>query len=271
MALSTVSRWLQRIGPASARASRHPSRPTATSESSGRADPRRRQAARTDQQEGRRTSSPWPPPQPVQGRSQAPGCDRLGVRPRLRRRRHQDQRQGRALHPDASEPLGLWSPLRQLGRAHRSPTRLARLLQLRTTSWLPSQEGARSSARRAGTTSWVADTCRLAARSVAAAARDLRVAHRLDFVTHRARSACPRRSRSEQCASPRGASRTCREIREALEDLHRSPCKDHHITVSDDITGPSRPGLGRSARWPSPSCGGRRRRCSRGRTAARSR
>ena len=63
------------------------------------------------------------------------------------------QRQGRALHPDAHQPLGLRSDLWLLGRANRGASRLARPLQLQQTTWLPRPQGARSSARRAGTTS----------------------------------------------------------------------------------------------------------------------
>ena len=63
------------------------------------------------------------------------------------------QRQGRALHPDPAQPLGLRSHLRHLGRAHRGAARLAHLLQLHPTTWLPRPQAARSSARRAGTTS----------------------------------------------------------------------------------------------------------------------
>ena len=50
-------------------------------------------------------------------------------------------------------PLGLRSALRHLRRAHRRPARLAHPLQLHQTSWSPRPQGARSSARRAGTTS----------------------------------------------------------------------------------------------------------------------
>jgi len=63
-----------------------------------------------------------------------------------------DQRQGRALHPDADQPLGLWSRLWLLDRAHRGTTRLARSLQLQETTRLPWSQAARSSARRVGTT-----------------------------------------------------------------------------------------------------------------------
>ena len=47
------------------------------------------------------------------------------------------QRQGRALHPDARQPLGLRRHLRLLGRAHRGATRLADPLQLQPTTRLP--------------------------------------------------------------------------------------------------------------------------------------
>ena len=63
------------------------------------------------------------------------------------------QRQGGALHPDADQPLGLRSDLRLLRRANRGPIRLARPLQLQKTTRLPRSQAARSSARRAGTTS----------------------------------------------------------------------------------------------------------------------
>ena len=75
------------------------------------------------------------------------------------------QRQGRALHPDAPEPLGLRSHLRHLGRAHRGPPRLAHPLQLHPTTRLPRPQAARSSARRAGTTSWVATASRRSRRT----------------------------------------------------------------------------------------------------------
>jgi transposase len=71
-----------------------------------------------------------------------------------------NQWQGRAVHPDASGPLGLRRPLRQLSRTDRSASRLAHPLQLHSTTWLPRPPPARSSARRAGTTSWVATASR---------------------------------------------------------------------------------------------------------------
>ena len=60
-----------------------------------------------------------------------------------------DQRQSRALHPDTHQPLGLWSHLRLLGRAHGGAARLAFPLQLQTTTRLPRPPAARSSACRA--------------------------------------------------------------------------------------------------------------------------
>ena len=60
-----------------------------------------------------------------------------------------DQRQGRALHPDADQPLGLWGDLRQLCGAHRRPTWLAHPLQLQEKTRLPWAQGTRNSARRA--------------------------------------------------------------------------------------------------------------------------
>ena len=63
------------------------------------------------------------------------------------------QRQGRALHPDADQPLGLRRDLRLLGRAHRGAAGVARPLQLQERTRLPRSQAARSSARRAGTTS----------------------------------------------------------------------------------------------------------------------
>ncbi len=63
-----------------------------------------------------------------------------------------DKRQGRAIHPDASEPVGLWSHLRELSREDRSPSWLAHPLQLHPRTWLPRPQDARGSARRVGTT-----------------------------------------------------------------------------------------------------------------------
>lgn len=61
------------------------------------------------------------------------------------------QRQGRALHRDPAEQMGLRSDLWLLGGAHRCPARLALVLQLPKETRLPRQEAARSSARRGGT------------------------------------------------------------------------------------------------------------------------
>ncbi len=69
-----------------------------------------------------------------------------------------DQRQGGALHPDAHPSLGTRCDLRQLLRAQRSPIWLAQPLQLHPTTRLSRPQAARSSARRAGTTSWVTTT-----------------------------------------------------------------------------------------------------------------
>ena len=63
------------------------------------------------------------------------------------------------LHP----PLGPRGPLRHLRRTHRRPSRLAHALQLQPTPRLPRPQAARSSARRAGTTSWVTTASRRAA------------------------------------------------------------------------------------------------------------
>ncbi len=50
------------------------------------------------------------------------------------------ERQGRALHPDAPQRVGLRPHLRQLGRTHRRPPALPRALQLQTTTRLPRQK-----------------------------------------------------------------------------------------------------------------------------------
>jgi transposase len=63
-----------------------------------------------------------------------------------------NQRQGRAFHPDAHQPLGLRSDLWLLGRANRGAARLARSLQLQAQTRLSWSQGTRGSTRRAGTT-----------------------------------------------------------------------------------------------------------------------
>ena len=87
---------------------------------SRRADPRRRQEARADQHQGRRSSGDRPSQEPVQGRPQAPRRDRLGVRPRLRRRRHPPRlRRGAgrraAARPPPASCGGRWRWFRSMG------------------------------------------------------------------------------------------------------------------------------------------------------------
>ena len=72
-------------------------------------------------------------------RVHAAACRELGLAPLLHPALPAaHQRQGRALHPDASQPVGLRRHLRQLGRAHRSAARLARPLQLQRDDMAPS-------------------------------------------------------------------------------------------------------------------------------------
>jgi len=52
-----------------------------------------------------------------------------------------DQRQGRALHPDTAQRMGLGTPLRQLHRARRRPTARSPPIQLQATARLPRQTG----------------------------------------------------------------------------------------------------------------------------------
>jgi hypothetical protein len=66
--------------------------------------------------------------------------------------------QGRAIHSDSPEPLGLRSCLRNFSREDRSATQLADPLQLQSTTWLPRPQATRRSPRRARTTSWVTTT-----------------------------------------------------------------------------------------------------------------
>ena len=54
-----------------------------------------------------------------------------------------NKRQGRALHPNPAQRMGLRTHLRQLHRAHSSPTPLPQPLQLPTTTRLPRQAATR--------------------------------------------------------------------------------------------------------------------------------
>jgi hypothetical protein len=217
MALSTVSRWLKRIG-LGKRSRLSPPEPL-RAQAPRRADPRRHQEAGAHP--ATRSSRHRQPPRPLHRRPWL-RHRRLGVRPRLRGRRHpprlrrgacrrarrhrhrllatgrpvvrldghrrregderqrlllplsctcerlpgtraqaplhpaipaSDKWQGRAIHPDAPEPLGLRRDLCQLSRANRSPSWLAHPLQLHPTTWLPRPQDACGSAHRAGTTS----------------------------------------------------------------------------------------------------------------------
>jgi transposase len=109
MALSTVSRWLKRIGLGKC--------------------------------------SRLTPPEPCE---ELPGA--RGAPPAHPPLSPSDQWEGRALHPDSHQSLGLRSDLWFLGGAHRSPVWLARSLQLQETTRLPWPSTARSPVRRAGTT-----------------------------------------------------------------------------------------------------------------------
>jgi len=59
-----------------------------------------------------------------------------------------NQRQGRALYPHDARRLGLWSDPPQQHRAHPSPIRLARAIQLATTTRRPQPQAARNSPTR---------------------------------------------------------------------------------------------------------------------------
>jgi len=75
-------------------------------------------------------------------------CRELGIRHlRTRPYRPQTNRQGGAFHQDPDRALGLWSHLRLLSGADRSPIRLARPLQLQKKTRLPRQEATGCSAR----------------------------------------------------------------------------------------------------------------------------
>ena len=60
------------------------------------------------------------------------------------------QRQGRALHPDAAQGVGLRAHLRRRGGTTRTAGSVARALQLPAQAWLPRQAPAGSSLKRAG-------------------------------------------------------------------------------------------------------------------------
>ena len=222
MALSTVSRWLRRIG-LGKRSRLEPPEPPNRYERKRAGELVHIDVKKLGRILAPRAPGPWRPAfaRSIKSQAAAPGGRRLGVRPRLRRRRHPPRlrrgarrREGRdrrrlsrravvwftwmgitvervmtdngscyrsKVHAEACRELGCAtsspgptgleptarpsassrpSPtagptghLRLLGGAHRGSGRLARPLQLHPTSWLPRPQGARGSARRAGTTS----------------------------------------------------------------------------------------------------------------------
>jgi transposase len=97
-------------------------------------------------------------------------CRALGIRHlRTRPLPTTDQREGGEIHPYHARRLGLRSALPQQPRAHRSATRLARALQLATTTRRPQPQTTRSSPPRAEQTPRV---LHLAARGAPAASRE---------------------------------------------------------------------------------------------------